>query len=288
MKRARRRERGWALVSVLWVVAILAMLAAATEALTVTVARAGYSADLNAGADADLDAGMARAVVAIADKRASQRWRVDGTPQDFDFDGAHLRIAIQDELGRIDLNAADVSMIKRLLISAGVGDDDADALADKIADWRSRSGLKSLHGADAADYAAAGYAYRPRGGPFASVDEVRLVMGMTPQIFARIRPALTVYSKRPALDPNVAPREALAALYLGDEDKIGAALAARDAARGAEGPAEAVSGDLGFVPAGRAFSISIRMVKDGRRYARDVVVLLTGDDKRPYIVLAWG
>src|SRR5579863_8363240 len=82
------------------------------------------------------------------------------------------------------------------------------------------STVKRLDGATDADYLAAGYPYHPRGGPFQRVDELLLVMGMTPELYHRVEPALTVYSGRPLFDPQVAPREALAALDDMDKSQI--------------------------------------------------------------------
>ena len=50
---------------------------------------------------------------------------------------------------------------------------------------------------------------------------------MTPALFARVRPALTVYTKRPMFDPNTAPKEALLALPGNDEARVENILAER-------------------------------------------------------------
>ena len=126
--------------------------------------------------------------------------------------GFKMRIAIQDELGRIDLNHADQSLLVGLFRSAGLGAQAASSLVDKILDWRDASPGRRVNGAKDRDYRAAGFAYGPRNGPFQSVDELKLVMDMTPELFERVAPALTVYSGRQFLDPQFAPREALLAL----------------------------------------------------------------------------
>ena len=284
-------SRGWALVSVLWIVSMLAMLAAATQALTLTSYRTERRAEDAARADADLDAAIVRAVAGITDPDLSRRWRVDGVAQGFAFDGAAMKVSVQDELGRIDLNACDGSLLRQLLQAAGMQNDDADALTDKILDWRSPSTLHRLHGATDADYAAKGYPYRQRHGAFQTVDELRLVMGMNDALFARIRPALTVYTHRPMFDPTTAPREALLALYPGDPgqaDAILAARAAHSALASGDGPSYPAGIVSPSVPlAGRAFSVSAELVRKGHRFRRDAVVEMTGDGKQPYFVLAW-
>ena len=52
----------------------------------------------------------------------------------FDFDGIIIEISIQDELGKVDLNHAEASLLLGLLKSAGLDFDSATRLADKIVD----------------------------------------------------------------------------------------------------------------------------------------------------------
>lgn len=278
-------DRGWALVSVLCVVSMLALLAAATQELTITSSRAERATEDATSIDADFDAGLARALVGVADQRPERRWRVDGIAQHFAYDGAEMTITVQDEAGRIDLNASDQSMISRLLQSAGLDLDAANALTDKILDWRSTSDLVRLHGASDQEYAAKGYPWRPRHGPFQNVDELRLVMDMTPALFARIRPAITVNSKRPAIDFTVAPREALLAFYLDNPSKVDDILRQRADAAARGQATDVVSADTSQY--GQTYDVRIDLTKNGRRRHRDVVAMLTGDDKHPYIVLAY-
>jgi general secretion pathway protein K len=285
------RQRGWALVTVLWAVAILSMLAAASETLTITSARIEHRAQDEARAGSDLDAAIARAVSGIEDGDPAQRWRVDGIARDFAFDGLQIRVAVQDQLGCIDLNTADVTSLRQLLQGAGLAPDAAGSVAEKILDWRSSADLRSLHGATDADYAAAGYSYRQRHGPFQTVDEVKLVMGMTPALFARIAPALTVYSHRPSFDSAVAPRAALLALYPDDPGQADKILAQREAGSGLAStnpnsvPPGTVSPSASF--ADRAFAIDAGLVLHGKLFLRHAVVETTGDGKVPYLVLAW-
>jgi general secretion pathway protein K len=278
-----RDERGWALVSVLWVVSMLAMLAAATQVLTVTSWKTESRAYRATQAQALLDAAVAQAAAGIASPNINDRWPVDGTARDVRFDGNPIKVAVQDELGRIDLNMADGSLISQLLAATGMDLDKAQALTDKILDWRDSSGLRRLHGATVADYQAAGYSYHPRGGPFRRVDELNLVMDMTPALYARIAPALTVYSHSPSLDANTAPRLALLALYNGNTGRLQTALTERQSG--------SPSGDLkGVIPldvslAGRAFTIDAELTLDRKRFTRKEVIELTGNPKHPYLVM---
>ncbi len=155
------------------------------------------------------EAAINRTILALTDARAEKRCRIDGVPQDLAFGSTHVTVRVQDEFGKIDLNAADGTVFKSLLELAGVPFEDADKLAARIVDWRTPYEEKERDNAKPINDETASTGYRPRNAAFQSVDELKLVAGMTPQIFARIAPALTVYSKQLEIDQDVAPREAL-------------------------------------------------------------------------------
>lgn len=283
----RRRENGWALVSVLWVLSILAMIAAATQALTLTSSRLEQRAFAQARMDALLDAGIVRGIAGLSDNDRSKRWRIDGISRNFTFDGADIQVSIQDELGRFDLNMVDDSVLHALFVSAALSDGDADTMTDRVLDWRSSGDFHRLHGATVEDYAAAGYHYRPRRGPFQSVDELQLVMGMTPDVFARIRPALTVYTGNADIDPGLGTREALTVLFDSDKAKVDAVLRARTEPGGGDPQSHTGIIDPAIPLAGRAFTIVAEIAAPHRRYVRQAVVEMTGNDRQPYLVLDW-
>ncbi len=257
----------------------LSLLAAATEALSSNTYALERRVLERARIDAALDAGVVRAVMGIEAPDISDRWRVDGVSQAFSFEGMNISIAVQDELGRFDLNAVDASVLSALLRADNVSQDEVDHLVDTILDWRSPTDLHRLHGATDADYAAAGLKYHPRHAPYQSVDELQLVLGMTKSIFEKIRPALTVYTKNPMIDPAHAPREALLVLYAGNENTVEDMTSARTAANQIADPS--------ITLAGRTFSIDVAAQWRGRTFRRYAVVMITGDPKRPYLTMAW-
>ncbi len=280
-----------ALVAVLWGLALLSLIAASLAASASLSQRLTRSATEHARAEALAEAGVDRALLALLDGRIEKRWRVDATGYDFVFAGARIRVRIQDELGKIDLNAADEDLLGRLFQSVGLSPDAASSLVDRILDWRDAGELRRLNGAKLAEYRASGLDYGPRNGPFQSVDELKLVLGMTPELFRRVAPALTVYSGRPLVDPNVAPREVLLALPGMDADKVEALLAARSPANGAssdQGGAVAGSGiDPNAATPGRAFTIRAELLSPADNFTREAVIRLTGNPAQPYWVLAW-
>ena len=288
-------QRGWALISVLWTTAMLGMMAAATQDLTVTSVRTERRALARAHLENDLDAAVARAVLALDDSRTDQRWRVDGYPYAFTYDGIPMTISIQDEDGKFDLNEADDDTLQPLFESVGVDTKTAAVIADRIVEWRNEltsDNAHMLHGGTDADYAAAGLPWRPRHADFQTVSEVNLVLGMTPALFARIRPAVTVYSRNDTPDEDVAPQSVLNALYPGNPTQVqrimsqhaGSVQAGLQIAPKTQGSAVIEAGtDL----SGRVFEIDVDASYMRRHETRRVVVLMTGGGNTPYLVQHW-
>jgi general secretion pathway protein K len=264
-------------------VLLLSALAVSFLATGATSYRLARNALHAAQSEALAEAAVVRAVLGLLDARPERRWRVDGTPHEVMFGGVKMHIAVQDELGRIDLNHADRSLMARLFQSAGLGADAAGSLADKVLDWREAGPGRRPNGANAPDYHAAGLGYGPRGGPFQSVDELKLVMGLTSELYRRVEPALTVYSGRPAIDPRFAPAVALAALPGQSRDTVAAIVAAR-AGQGSRAGVIAP----GIALWGRAFGIRLEVERPGGALIREAVVRLVDRAAQPYWLLAWG
>jgi general secretion pathway protein K len=271
-------------VSVLWGLGLLAAISLSllwSANMSYSLARNGLEM---AGINATVEAGVSRAVAALLEPRSDRRWRADGAMQSFEFNGTAIKISIQDELGKIDLNQAEVSLLTSLLRSAGLEPGSASALADKIVDWRTTTALKHLSGAKEQDYRTLGSGYRPRNGPFQSVDELMLVMDMTPELFRRIEPALTVHSGRQFFDPQVAPREALRALPNMTPDAVEIALAAR---AGRQLIMERSASDIMTSLQGRAFTVRTEFEKSNRTFVHEATVRLTQNPNQPYWLLSW-
>jgi general secretion pathway protein K len=271
-------------VSVLWGLGLLTAISASLlwyGNMSYHLAHNGLElASINATAEA----GVNRAVDAILDPRPDRRWRTDGSVQTFEFAGTSIKVSVQDELGKIDLNQAEVSLLVRLLQSVGLDSNAASSLVDKIVDWRTATPLKHLNGAKEGDYQAVGSAYRPRNGAFQSVDELLLVMDMTPELFRRIEPALTVYSGRQFVDPQLAPREVLKALPAMTPGGVDAALAARTNMRLAT---DGLPGNGLTALRGRAFTIRTEFEKSTRTIVYEATVRLTENPNQPYWIVNW-
>jgi general secretion pathway protein K len=265
------------LLSVLWGLALLGAIATAFVSAGSTSYRLARNAVEAIEVDVAAEVAVNRAVLGLLDPNPQTRWRTDGVPRAIDFEGTRMQVRVQDELGRLDLNNADGMLLIGLFQSVGLEAQAASALVDKILDWRDSGTLKRLNGAKDPEYRAAGLPYRPRNGPFQSVDELKLVLGMTPELFRRAEPALTVYSGRPSIDPQVATPEALRALPTMDAQKVATLVAARNAQPLA----------TGLTPIGRAFGIRIDVERPAGTQHRAAVIRLTDHPAQIFWLLSW-
>lgn len=276
MKRgALRQERGFALLSVLWGVALLSLIATVLLSTAFSMRRTASAALDQTRFESMAEAGRALAILGLMEPDPAKRWRVNGTPREVVFDGARLRIAVRDEYGRVDLNAADVTALRQLLRYTSGTFANADALADRIVDWRDMDSLRQLNGAEADDYRTAGKNYAPRNDAFQTVDELRLILGMDEAVFAKLAPLVTVYSHRPGVN-----------LYTASAEMV-AALGAQAAASNATGGGPLIDGviNIGIPLANWPFRIQIDVL-DGEKiaYSTETVLRITDDPERPALI----
>ncbi len=206
-----RSGRGVALVFVLWVLALLTLLLASFALVTRTESLQSRHLFDSTRARYAAEAGINQAAWSLSLPDPVLRWLPDGREYRVEFEEADISIRITDESGLIDLNAAEPPTLTNLFIGVGVDPIAAAALADAILDWRDGDDLKLLNGAEDADYRAEGYPYGAKDAPFDLVGELEQVMGMTPELYRQVAPALTVYSGQAVPNLAYAPIEVIRA-----------------------------------------------------------------------------
>ena len=286
----RTRQRGVALVLVMWVAVLVTVIASSfiierrTEMMVVS------NSVSMARAEAIADAGVQRAVFEIyRNDNSPEAWKRDGTRYSMTFENTPVTVEIRDESAKIDINTAYEPLLRGLLVSSGLPDDEASRVLDAILDWRDPDELKRPNGAEAPDYNAAGLSYKPANGPFQAIEELQLVLGMRPEIYRRIAPFITVYSRAPGVNTQLASREVLLALPGATTEAVDEYLARREAARAAGQPLPVFQTSLPG-PAGFTMVASIRaqtQLDDGTAFVREAVAILRPAPRRPVTFLAW-
>ncbi|MEN9757621.1 MAG: hypothetical protein RL755_1808 [Pseudomonadota bacterium] len=223
------KQRGVALVLVLWVLSIL-MLMAGSFSLTMRRESAGVSGIYtHAQALAQAQAGIALAQAMLLHDDENKRWRVDGSIYEIQYPQATMRIQIQSHTGKIDINSAPVSVLHHVLQYAPLDKQAQLNLENAILDWRDADDDTRPFGAEKNDYHSAKLHYSPRNKPFRSMEELQMVRGMTSEVLNWMQPLFTVYAAgQTEVEYVVASREVLRVLPEIDVNLLDAYLTARE------------------------------------------------------------
>lgn len=265
-----RRERGFALLIVLWSMALLALIGTQVTAAGHGETRLATNLRASAVAEAAADGAVFEAIFHLLDG-SSNHWPPDGLPRAVKLPQAVVEVTLIDEGRKLTLNNSSLPLLRGLLRAIGCDPALVLTLADEIADWRSPANFPLPHGAKAAQYRAAGREYGPPNQPFRSLDELGLVLNMTPQVLARLRPYVSPYVES---TPKLA----------GADPVIAAALT--DASAGGVAP-------LSFDEPATVTIVAVALSAGGARFTRRAVVRLNSDlasdpAAPQFMILDWG
>ena len=325
-RRTPARERGVALVLVLWAGALTSVIAAAFAFSVRTEVRLAGAAVDRVQAGALAAAGIERAILGLSNRSVAERWQGDGRRYEFELGGGRVQVVVHAETGRIDVNHASKDLLVGMLTAVGRARTDPQTteglssgqtadeqsgvdpghLADAIMDWRDTNDRRRLNGAEDPDYRAAGLPYGAGDRRFLSVSELRQVKGMTPETFAGLAPLATVYGIGPRVDAALAPRAVLEAIPELNSTALDDFLIRRkeilDESRAEGGDARlarrkihVLARTLGrqaprYLVASTAavYTVTARgLLPSGVTAVRQAVVRISGSRTRPYQVHAW-
>jgi general secretion pathway protein K len=291
---ARARQQGVALILVLWVIALMSVLLGSFALIARTENLESRHMLDSTTARYAAEAGLERAVYELRNPDPLTRWVGDGRPYEFAFDTALVHVELTDESGKIDINSAGDTLLQSLFVSIGASTDQATALSDAIQDWRDPDDVARPHGAEAAEYKAAGLSYVPRNAPFQTISEVQQVFGMNYELYARIEPAITIYAGGNSPNAAYAPLEALLALPGMTPDLAQQLIQSRQQIQPGQGAAAALTLPDGTPivanGGGNTYTVKSRArLANGASTVLDASIRLggVGAAGRPYTVLRW-
>ncbi len=280
------RQRGLALVVVLWAAVLLALIAGGVARLS--RADLNLSRNLIEATQAELaaDSALWTAIYMIV-SGGPDAWRTDGTVYAWRFGEAEVRVRVTDELGRIDINAAPPELLAALFMAAGTEPEEATGLADAVAEYR-KQGVEDAGLPDTGR--------RPPISPvaaFALTDGLAQVPGMPPALQSRIAHAITVYTGQARPRLGVTSPLVLAATE-------GSVLAEAEPGDEADIPATDEAPELGDRPAVlrepdepmKAFSGLLHIEAEavnagGSHFAREAVIALERRKALSYRLRLW-
>ena len=256
MARARR-ERGAALLMVMWTFAVLAVLAGEFARAMREEAQSTLNYKLETEAHYVAIAGINEALLAAVtfngkvdavESEATGEHELDDEEEDEgaaaarrlmlgrgdwvdgDFDGQPYQVRFFDESGKISLNsdALDENNLKIIIGNLGFDEETAEVIADSILDWRDDNDEHRANGAEDDYYEGLERPYACKNAPFDSVDELLYVRGVTRDAFygneeyPGLRDVFTTAHSSSRINPTAVPQEveiALCGERLLDEDE---------------------------------------------------------------------
>ena len=284
------RQRGIALVVVMWILVLMMVLAAGYSTTVRTETRSAAFNLQAAQARAVAEAGVWLAIQDLGRTGPGDPWQAEGGKTDYSYRHGHVEVRIQDQAGLLDLNKVNPDLLQTFMDSMDIGVEESRQITGAILDWRDRDHLVSQPaGAEEPDYRFAGYPYGVKNGPFNSVEELRRVMGVNEAIFQKLSPDFTVHSQIPGINPDVATDTILMALFGMDPESIRLLRAGRDQTAGTAGQ----SAQAGSPPTvtrstqGISFMITSTGTVNDTRVVLEVVICRGCSADSPYSILAW-
>jgi len=127
----------------------------------------------------------------------------------------------QDEERRINLNGIDRSnygILVNLLMLTGLSEQQAEMLAAQVVDWHDTDSEKMTisYGAEKDDYLSSSKPYRCKDLPFENIEELLLLKDMTEDVFKKVKNYLTVFPQSNVsllLNINTAPELVLKSVF---------------------------------------------------------------------------
>ncbi len=277
------RQRGLALIVVLWAAILLALLAGSVARLSRSDLNLARNLVESTKAELAADSALWTAVYTIVNG-GPEAWRTDGTVYRWRFGEAEVRVRVTDELGRIDINAASPELLAALFVAAGTEPEEATELADAVVEFRDQ-------GIEDPDIFRTERLPEDQVAAFALTDGLAQVPGMPPELQNRIADAITVYTgqarpRRGVTSPLVlAATEGRALPEPGDEPDTPATVETedlRDSPAILGEPAEPTRGSSGLIHI-EAEALSA----GGSHFAREAVIALERRGALPYRLRLW-
>jgi len=226
-KRSTGARGGSVLIVVVWTVILLSVLIAGMGAQGLFALGVTERISLRLQASYIARAGVQHALQMLAVDPTpsvdglSDAWAANEPSARQPLGAGSFTSSLVDEERALNLNTLPADILLTLLLDVGqVPEEDARRLVEAIEDWRDPDNDARPEGAENFYYLGLSDAYEAKNGPLEHLEELLLVRGMTPAIYARLAPLLTVYGSGD-VNINTAGREVLRALGLSDSGVSG-------------------------------------------------------------------
>src|SRR3989338_1952047 len=266
----KRSQQGTILILTLWALGLLTVFAIAIgfkiQQKIILASRLGKRAQLYYAAEAGVKKSIALLKKEGGQNKVISKISLFNNPDlfqavpvgSFVFDvSSGKTYGLVDEERKLNVNTADQPAVASLLREVlDVGEETAEDFADAIIDWRTlgESGISSFFSEEYYDNLR--FPYKEKKGNFETLDELLLVKGITPAIYQKILPFVTIYGNG-KVNVNSAPQEVLMALGISGSIANKIVLGRR----GTDGE-EATADDIIFPPGQDMIRLLYDLVKE--------------------------
>lgn len=285
----RRRQAGYSLVVVLWVVTLLTVLTmqyqASSRTESLQIALTLRRTEARAAAESGIWLAL-KSAVESADGPPSGR-----APATYSFTLSEIPVSIEiaDVAGLINLNRAPADL---LVVPFAHSDLEPSARTDvlgAILDWRDVDQETRNGSSELAAYETPWGRVPVRNGFFSTVDELRAIPGITDVVYQQVRGLLTVYGAHGRLNLDAAPKEVLLAMPGATEDAVEALLEGRTgndprAARSLQGVNRRLLQNAG----GDIYKVTAKAAISGVTVTLSPIVRIPRRRGEAITILAWG
>ena len=192
-------ERGFAVILVIWALAVMTTIAAGFALAVRHETRVAQDGVTELESDAAMTAALSYAIYQLNLRDADRRWLADGHSHSIPTTNVSTTVTVRSEGAKIDINRAPRQLLEGLIAQL-LPDAPVSQLVDALIDWRDRDDDVSPEGAEENEYRSAGYSYGPANDALRSVHELGQVMGFDADRMAALLPYLTVYSRSPRIN----------------------------------------------------------------------------------------
>jgi len=206
------RQRGVALVIVLWIMLLITISTSAFTLMARMDSLEAHTILWSTKARLAAEAGMNIAVLSLRDPVEETRLIPDGRPFLVQYRDARVEVMVTDERGKLNINKAGDLQLLQLFLANGLEEEQAALLTGAILDWVDIDELTRPDGAELPEYETAGFQVGPGNRAFIMVEELLQVIGMPWELYQKIQPGLTVWTENAVPNPAYAPVEAMLAL----------------------------------------------------------------------------
>ncbi len=196
-----RNSKGVVLVMVLWVTAILSVMALEFSFAMRTEVNVARNYKEQSELQAMAEGGIQRAVAEMIYKHDSRiqqlrktmkpeelpqeqrEWIADGRAYPVPFKQGKCEVRLMGEGGKVNINLVSDTTLRKIMGQLGMEGEARDVVVDSILDWRDPDDLSRINGAENDYYQSLKEPYNPKNANFDSIEELLLVRGVTRDLF---------------------------------------------------------------------------------------------------------